>query len=104
MTSGPTDWSKWKVRKLLPKRAKQGGTEPSIRGSAAKSKEREGDQWEFRDMEPSENQLRHLVAAAVGAVLSCVPVPGKSVPATPWRGNRATSHFCTGKGKNEQVG
>ena len=36
ITSGPSDWSKWNVNKLLPKSRKEGRVEPRIIGQVAK--------------------------------------------------------------------
>ena len=54
------------MRKLLPRRAKNTGTEPVIGGAGAKCKSVDDNQLVFDDsLEPRDRQIKHLIAAAV---------------------------------------
>ena len=71
LSLSPTDWDRWGVRRLMPKRAKSGGVAPGITGAEAMGADTGSQQWEFRSMEPSQKQIKHLLAAVIAvAVLS----------------------------------
>ena len=66
MTCPPAKWRKWGIRRLLPRRKKSGNKEPSIIGPEAQAKLKESDQWLFPEVEPTQAELKALLAAAVG--------------------------------------
>ena len=60
MTCPPRLWSRWKIRNFLPKRAKTGGTEPTILGPEARFCNKDSEQWTYPSLSPSDYEKKVL--------------------------------------------
>ena len=60
LASSPADWDRWGVKKLIPRRAKVGDSTPGIRGAEVLGADTGSKQWEFKNLEPTKKQIKHL--------------------------------------------
>ena len=65
LTSTPAEISRWKVKKFMPRRGKSGGRAPTIKGAEAKGATKESTQWDYPDLQPSEHDIKLLLAACL---------------------------------------
>ena len=65
MTCPPSTWSRWRIRKFLPRRAKKNGVEPGITGTEALGESTDSEQWIFPNVQPSKHDIKTLIAACL---------------------------------------